>query len=75
MWGIVIHTIERRRAVLIDHGRDGWHMASDRASDLALTEAERGFWARFKSVIEDKLEIDWQPDTATRYLEPHGANL
>ena len=76
MLSIINRAIGRRRAVrqealrlIYGQGLEGWHVARDHASDMQLPEDERAFWAGVKMAIEDKLEIDWPPDTANRYLE------
>ncbi len=82
MFGLIRRAIERRRAVrrealrlICYHGREGWHIARDRGRDMSRPESERGYWWRVSGVIERKLEIDWMPDTATRYLEPSGVAI
>lgn len=51
-------------------GIDAWHEARRRAREFdTRTDDDRAHWSRVSHRIDRILQIDWQPDTATRYLE------
>lgn len=50
-------------------GMDAWREARARGKDMDRSEEERGHWWRVAGRIDRVLQIDWNPDTAGRYLE------
>lgn len=50
-------------------GMDAWREARARGKDMTRSDQERGHWWRVSHRIDRVLQIDWNPDTAGRYLE------
>lgn len=50
-------------------GMDAWREARSRGKDFTTSDEERGHWWRVAGRIDTILELDWNPDTAGRYLE------
>lgn len=50
-------------------GMDAWREARARGKDMEKSEVERGHWWRVAGRIHRILGINWNPDTAGRYLE------
>lgn len=64
---------ERRDAIdllLAMPGKEAWREARRRARLFdELNDHERAHWSRVSYRLDRILDINWQPDTATRYLE------
>lgn len=50
-------------------GMDAWREARARGKDMSTSDEERGHWWRVAGRIDRVLQINWNPDTAGRYLE------
>lgn len=51
-------------------GKDAWLEARRRARAFdILSDAQRAHWARVSHRLDRMLDINWNPDTAGRYLE------
>lgn len=61
---------DARELLLAMPGKEAWLEARRRARLFdELTDAERGHWSRVSHRLDRILGINWQPDTATRWLE------
>ncbi len=61
---------DARELLLAMPGREAWLEARHRARLFdELTDKERAHWSRVSYRLDRILGIDWNPDTAGRYLE------